>query len=251
MSAPGNPKRASPGARRAGSPADAPGLPAERAAKRSGTAVNGVYEKLRDMVLLFQIRPGERVNEVELAEQLGVSRTPLRTALHRLAAEDMLGLVPNRGFYGRQLRRQEVFDLYELRNAIEQRAIALAAARASEQDIARLRADWLSAMDRAGGLDTHSLVIEDERFHVGLALLSGNQEMGKTLQAINARIHFVRWIDMETRRDAIYEEHLRILDAVQARDRGRCQDLIESHISHRMDEIVQVIQAGVIRLYAT
>lgn len=223
---------------------------ASKAGKRAGVTVNDVYERLKEMVVRFEIRPGERLNEVELAEALNVSRTPLRTALHRLVAENMLNVVPNRGFYIKQLARQEVFDLYELRNALECAAIAHAVKRAKDEDIAALRADWTTVMTNSAGFEAHQLVIEDERFHVALARLSGNAEMAGSLHAINARIHFVRWIDLESNRDALYEEHLSILDALAARDRDRCLALVDTHISRRMEEIVSVIQAGVIRLYA-
>lgn len=220
------------------------------AGKRTGETVSDVYERLKEMVVRFEIRPGERLNEVELADRLTVSRTPLRIALHRLVAENMLNVIPNRGFYVKPLERQEVFDLYELRNALESAAIAHAVVRARDEDIAAVRADWQAAMARANTLETHRLVLEDERFHVALARLSGNHAIANTLQSINARIHFVRWMDLEARREDLYEEHLHILDALAARDKARCLEIVNAHISRRMEEIVHVIQAGVIRLYA-
>ncbi|MBD1552678.1 GntR family transcriptional regulator [Pseudomonas typographi] len=219
--------------------------------KRAGQTVNDVYRRLKEMVILFQIRPEERVNESELANALGVSRTPLREALHRLVAENMLTMVPNRGFYGRKLQRQEVFDLYELRAALERSALALALGRASDQAIAELRGAWTAVMANAQHLSTLELVREDEHFHVRLAQLSGNQEMANALDAINARIRFFRWIDLEERREALYDDHLAILDALAQRDAPACAALIEEHISQRMEDIVSFIQAGVLRLYAT
>lgn len=219
-------------------------------AKRSGLTATDVYHQLKEMVILFKIRPEERVNESELAASLGVSRTPLREALHRLVAENMLTLVPNRGFYGRKLVRQEVFDLYELRNALEMAAVALALERASDQAIAALRQSWTEVMELAPQRSTLDLVLEDEAFHVALAQLSGNQEMANSLRAINARIRFFRWIDLEERRAQLYDDHLVILDALQRRDAAACARLVNEHIAQRMEDIVSFIQAGVVRLYA-
>jgi DNA-binding GntR family transcriptional regulator len=224
--------------------------PAKEAVKRSGLTATDVYHQLKEMVILFKIRPEERVNESELAAALGVSRTPLREALHRLVAENMLTLVPNRGFYGRKLVRQEVFDLYELRNALEMSAIALALERASDQAIESLRSSWTEVMALAPQRSTLELVLEDEAFHVALAQLSGNQEMANSLRAINARIRFFRWIDLEERRAELYDDHLVILDALQKRDASACATLVREHISQRMEDIVTFIQAGVVRLYA-
>lgn len=223
---------------------------AKESIKRSGLTATDVYRTLKEMVILFKIRPEERVNESELAAALGVSRTPLREALHRLVAENMLTMVPNRGFYGRKLVRQEVFDLYELRNALEMAAIALALERASDEAIHALRDSWTGVMVHAPQRSTLELVLEDEAFHVALAQLSGNQEMANSLEAINARIRFFRWIDLEERRTELYDDHLVILQALLERDAPRCAELVREHISQRMEDIVSFIQAGVVRLYA-
>lgn len=227
------------------------GEPVRESVKRSGLTASDVYRTLKEMVILFKIRPEARVNESELAASLGVSRTPLREALQRLVAENMLTWVANRGFYGRKLVRQEVFDLYELRNALEMAAIALALERASNEGIQALRDSWIGAMNNAAQRTTLELVLDDEAFHVALARLSGNQEMANSLEAINERIRFFRWIDLEERRAQLYDEHLVILDALQLRDRAQCAMLINEHISQRMEDIVSFIQAGVVRLYAS
>lgn len=224
--------------------------PAKESVKRSGLTATDVYHQLKEMVILFKIRPEERVNESELAASLGVSRTPLREALHRLVVENMLTLIPNRGFHGRKLVSQEVFDLYELRNALEMSAISLALERATDQSIEALRQYWINVMALAPQRTTLELVVEDEAFHVALAQLSGNQEMANSLATINARIRFFRWIDMEKRRVELYDDHLVILDALQQRDAAACASLVSEHISQRMEDIVAFIQAGVVRLYA-
>jgi DNA-binding GntR family transcriptional regulator len=223
---------------------------APREPRRAGLTVNDVHRRLKEMVIVFKIRPGERVNEGELAEQLGVSRTPLREALHRLVAENMLTMVPNRGFYGRRIECQEVFDLYELRNGLELTAINLALVRARDEDITSLRRLWTDVMHNVQQMPIQQLVAEDEHFHVSLARLSGNQELVKSLQAINARIHHFRWSDLEGKGDALGDDHLALVDALLKRDGVMCRDLINGHISHRMEEIVQFIQSSVVRIYA-
>ena len=91
--------------------------------RKARDIVNELYHQLKDIVVLYRIRPGERINELELAERFQISRTPLREALNRLAAENLLSFVPNHGFFVRQLDLQEIFDLYEVRAAIECAAV--------------------------------------------------------------------------------------------------------------------------------
>lgn len=223
----------------------------EKAPKRSGLTTQDVYAAVKELVISYEIRPEERVKEGKLAEKLGVSRTPLREALHRLVAENMLVMIPNRGFYGRKLQRQEVFDLYELRNSLEMAAINLAIHRASDEAIEALKKSWQAVMEVAHTRTALELAIDDENFHVALARLSGNEEMASALESINARIRFFRWIDIEERRQDFYADHVDILQALSNRDAAKCQELVSEHISQRMEDIVAFIQAGVVKLYAT
>jgi DNA-binding GntR family transcriptional regulator len=221
-----------------------------RQIRRSGMTVNDVHKRLKEMVITYQIKPGERINEGAVADELEVSRTPLREALHRLVAENMLTLVPNRGFYGRQLERQEVFDLYELRGAIELASVNLALQRANQDDLLRARNAWQGVMQRASILSTYQLLEADEQFHLSIARLSGNQEIANTLQAVNARIHYFRWSDLEGKSRAMEEEHLALLDGLLQRNAPLCSSIISGHVERRMEDIIQFIQRSVVRMYA-
>ncbi|PLZ00127.1 GntR family transcriptional regulator [Burkholderia sp. WAC0059] len=220
------------------------------APKRAGLTVNDLYAKLKEMAVLYKIRPGERVNEVELAERFSVSRSPLREALNRLVAESLLNFVPNRGFYVRELDRQDVFDLYEMRRSIESAAVLLAVSRAADKDVKALRRFWKEALKLKHSISNEELVAKDEEFHVRLVALSGNNEMVRCLYGINARIHFVRWIDIEQRGHDAFAEHLDILDALESREDARCRELVEAHVTWRMEEITRVVDAGVVKLYS-
>jgi DNA-binding GntR family transcriptional regulator len=210
------------------------------APKRTGLTVNDLYEQLKEMAVLYTIRPGERVNELELAEKFDVSRTPLREALNRLVAESLLNFVPNRGFFVRELHRQDIFDLFELRRSIEASAVQLAVERADIKDVRALRKFWKDVMKNKA----------EQAPAMRLVALSGNNEMVRSLYAINARIHFVRWVDLEQRGHDAFAEHLDILDAIEARDAKRCRELMETHITWRMEEIAKVVDAGVVKLYS-
>ncbi|MBR8129432.1 GntR family transcriptional regulator [Burkholderia ambifaria] len=217
---------------------------------RTGLTVNEIYEQLKQMAVLYKIRPGERFNELELAERFNVSRTPIREALNRLVAENLLVFVPNRGFFIRELEGKDVFDLFELRRSIETTAVTLACERASDNDIKTLRRFWKQVMKNAARMSSSELVVKDEQFHLELAALSGNAEIGRVLQGINARIHYVRWVDVDQRRNEAFTEHLEILDALAERDAARCAALTDTHIRWRMEEITRVVQASVVKLYA-
>jgi DNA-binding GntR family transcriptional regulator len=218
--------------------------------KRSGLTSNELYDRLREMAIHYKLRPGERINEMELSQLFSTSRTPLREALNRLVAERFLTFVPNRGFYGRAFDQQDIYNLYELRKSIETSAAMLALERATDADIAAVKAFWDDVSRKTASMPAQRLVSLDEEFHLRVVALSGNEEMVRALQAVNARIHFVRWVDLEGRKGGGYGEHRSLIKALAARDAPRCRAILDSHITRRMEEIVRVVQAGVVRIYA-
>lgn len=201
------------------------------------------------MAITFELQPGQRIGEVELAERFGVSRTPVRQALHRLAEEGLLTFTANRGFASRALDPKEVFDLYETRLAMESAIIGLVVERASEADLTRLQSFLDSSRAVSDQSATEDLVTLDERFHSQLAAMSGNGEMAQILSNINARIRFVRWIDMGNRRSATQRQHQALVDALKDRDADRGRAVIRSHIGLRMDQIIEAIREGYALIY--
>ena len=202
------------------------------------------------MAMTFEIRPGERVNEVELAKSLSVSRTPLREALNRLMVEGFLTRSRNRGFIGRPLDAKQVFDLYELRRALETSIVTIACERATAEDLAELERFVKASKDRPEDADAASLLALDEQFHERIARLTRNDELVQAVKSVNARIHYVRWIDMQNgRRRYTQQEHLRLVKALKERDAAAAASLIEGHISRRLDRIVDVIRMGYAEIY--
>lgn len=216
----------------------------------SESVVERVYEQLRDAAISFALLPGDRINEVELADRFGVSRTPLREALHRLTADGFLTLSPGKGFYQRPLDPKAAFELFEFRARLETSAIPLVIARATPEELAAI-GDFLdiSSAD-VPGRTIVDLVNLDERFHEQLIALSGNTEMTRVLRNVNGRIRFVRWIDMEGRRSFTQSEHKEILAAVLRRDAAGAMDLLSRHIERRLDQITASIREGFARIYA-
>ena len=216
------------------------------AADKVGAAV---YEALRAKAISHSFLPGERLNEGELAKELSVSRTPLREALNRLATEGFLRSVPGKGFFFRELDPKELFDLYELRAALETAAARLAAERASTGQVDALAAMVSDDVTREE-CTTAELIAQDEQFHRRLVALAGNSEMSRVLDNINARIQFVRWIDVgQPTRQAAHHTHKAIAQALRNRDADTCAHLLRKHIERRQDEIIEAAHARMAQLF--
>ncbi len=209
-----------------------------------------VYEQVKAMAVAYRLRPSERINEVELARQLGVSRTPLREALNRLAAEGFLVATVNRGYTMMPLDPQRVLTLYEYRAILEVGALRLACERASDAELAELHSFAQHSRDEIDD-DAHALRVLslDEQFHESIARLSGNDEMVRALRSLNERIRFVRWIDMQGRRSGTQAEHLRIMEHLRRREADAAATLMQAHIARRLDQIRDMIRTGFAEIY--
>lgn len=210
---------------------------------------SGVLSTLRDMAISYELKPGEKISEIELATRLGVSRTPVREALARLVNDGFLQPA-SRGFVRRALDVQETLDLYEARVAIESACLAMAIERATDAEIAEAAAYLKKSRDVPQGTSVQRLVELDEGFHLRIADMARNAEMRRMLVNLNERIRFIRWIDMENvGRDSTQKEHRAILKALKARDAGLSGRLLREHIGLRQDQIVDAITRGLAKIY--
>ena len=215
--------------------------------KRAGNMANMVHERLRSMIIEFQLRPGERLNEMQLTEMLKVGRTPLREAINRLLVEQLVEFCPNRGFFIRQVDVKEIEDLFEMRGIVEVSAVRLVVNRAQDFDIESLADHWSAVLQDYTGYDPDDLVSQDAMFHERLASLSGNTALLGSVRGINSRIHFVRWADLHgDERKRTFEEHAAILAAIAARDADRAADLMLRHVTHRAGGLRRAIADGLL-----
>lgn len=210
---------------------------------------SGVFDTLRHMAISYQLKPGEKVSEIELAQRLGVSRTPVREALARLVNDGFL-LPATRGLVRRPLDVQETRELYEARVAVECACLGLAIARATEAEIAEAAAYLDRSQRMPPDTPVEQLVELDESFHLRIADMARNAELRRVLVNLNERIRFIRWIDMEkVGRDSTQKEHRAILRALKARDAGLSERLLREHIGLRQDQIVEAITRGLAKIY--
>ncbi|NIJ14272.1 DNA-binding GntR family transcriptional regulator [Saccharomonospora amisosensis] len=202
-----------------------------QAATTSGRAVDA----LRELILKGEFRAGSRLGEVELAARLGVSRTPVREALSRLAAEGLVELVPNRGARVSSWTVAELEGVFDLRTSLEPRLTALAAKKASDTDVDDL-AELATAMVEIGSpgprQDLDTLVPLNREFHQRLATLANHPALASALaNAVHVPIvlrNFHTYDDASLRRSLAH--HVEIVDAVRAGDPEWAQAVMTAHI---------------------
>lgn len=224
----------------------------ETETKRSADGSERAYNTIRKLLIEFKLKPEERINEVHLSRMLGVSRTPIREALNRLASEGFVSLTPNRGFFVRSLSTEGLLDLYELRSIIECAAFRLMCDRADDDQIDRLRSYWDAIVDSYRDHHPDVILAEDEGFHLLIAELSGNPELVNQLSAINARIRFIRRIQIEHRTHDKRQvaSHSSIVDAAVRRDVEGGVELLRQHIEMTVSATQQALKDALLKVFS-
>lgn len=199
------------------------------------------YTAIRRMVLLGEFPFGQRMAEEALAEQLQLSRTPVREAFARLHADRLLNRYADGGYYVAEPDLLDLRDLYELRLTLELRGITRAAESGVQHDrstLEALHARWL-AIKEAPPEPDGSFIELDESFHVTLNRASGNLVLTETLENVNVRIRPVRMHDFldADRIELSIVEHLEIVEAVLEGDLPLAGERLRQHIGISLDVV--------------
>ena len=219
--------------------------------RRPADSADRAYRQIRKQLIEFKIRPEERINEVHLARALELSRTPVREALNRLASEGFVLFRPNRGFYFRSLDIGDLLDLFEMRMIVETGAFALLCARVDDEGLTRLRTYWEDAKLRYARKDGDEILDLDEGFHILMAELSGNPEIVRNLHGLNARIRFIRRVQIEHSPHDLLDSHNRIVDAAGRRAADEGVALLKAHISMTVADAQAALKEALLQLFVT
>jgi DNA-binding GntR family transcriptional regulator len=207
-------------------------------AGRTSLAQNA-YDRIKEDIFEFRMAPGQRYSEQQLADHLGISRTPLRFALHVLAHEGHLQRLDGHSCWQvTPLDLAYYEDLYEFRTSIETLAIRLLCSREPTAALSDLSAFW-SVPESKRTADGQRVAQEDETFHRTLVELAGNREMLRTFVQLTERIRIIRRLDFidPKRIQAAYDEHKAILRTLLARKADRAEMLMKAHIHASRVEI--------------
>jgi DNA-binding GntR family transcriptional regulator len=199
---------------------------------RADSVVDLAYGRIRALVLEGEILPGTRLGQVELAERLGISRTPVREALRRLAGEGLAEFVPNRGYRAAGLGLDGVRRRLEVRLLLEPGVARLAAERRTDDDLAALHAAVAREEQAATRVAAHDA---SRDFHLALARATRNPELVSVLESlwimeIGRRLLAARSVEGEWR-DADVAEHRAITAAVAEHDGDRAASLMLTHVT--------------------
>jgi len=222
------------------------------AAANSSTFSAPIVATLKERIINWQYPPEHRLTEDGLCREFGVSRSPVREALRVLATNGFVRRMDNRGYAVRQVKLNELEELYDVRLALELFAVETLAVRgAAADELAAMAATW-HAVRRQPRQNVEQLAELDARFHEGLATLVGNKALLQQLQAINERLLVFRMIDFAKtdRVENTCGQHLAILERIAAGDASGARAALRRNVEDGRNIVGNSIKEALARAYA-
>ncbi len=195
-----------------------------------------VFNTLRKAILTGQLKPGERLMEVHLANRLGVSRTPIREAIRKLELEGLVIMIPRRGAEVARITEKSLKDVLEVRRALDALSVELACERITKEDMERL---WA-----AKGKDASIIAKADVALHDIIVEATGNLRLTQLVNNLSEQMYRYRfvYIKEESKHDMLVAEHREIYESIASRDRERAARAAKLHIDNQEKSIIRQIR---------
>lgn len=208
---------------------------------RASALADQAYAVIRDAILSHQLPPGTRLSVPDLARRLGISRSPAREAITRIAHEGLATVEPHRGAVVADIRSEDLVEIYALREVLEGLACRLAATQLDDEDVAELRQLLDEHEQAVAAGDTERHYDLDQQFHAAIRDLAGNSRLIESLDRLQGQIRVAMYT---TRRSPggmpqALAEHRVILDALSTRDPARAETAARQHIARLLHELEQ------------
>lgn len=203
-----------------------------------------VFNTLRQAILKGELAPGERLMEIQLAEKLGVSRTPIREAIRKLELEGLVLMIPRKGAEVAKISEKSLRDVLEVRRSLEDLAIELACERMSEQEMVQLQAAQKAFKEAIARGNAMEIAQTDEHFHDVIYLGTYNDKLVQMLNNLREQMYRYRleYIKDEEKRQILVLEHAHILEALESRNMQEARKAAREHIDNQELTVSQNIK---------
>lgn len=204
-----------------------------------------IVDRLRDLIVDGELRPGQKIQEPELCERFGVSRTPLREALKALAAEGLVALLPNRGASVAQITLKEIHELFPIMGALEALAGALACEHITEGALKTIRREHDRMIQYFERGEWPGYIKANRAIHDALFAAAGNESLAALFRQLLVRTHAARFVatNSPARWEQSVEDHQKIIAALEKRDGKKLALLLAAHLQHKADTVIEAMRA--------
>lgn len=198
-----------------------------------------VANRVRDMIIEAVLEPGSRIDEAQLIQDLGVSRTPFREALRTLAAEGLVTIKPSKGAVVRKLTPKDVHSMLEVLSELEKLAGRLACERATDEEVDELVALHERMLEHYAERDRLPYYKLNQEFHSRLAALSGNEPLQEMQNNLQGRLKRIRYIGNESPDSwaGAVADHEDMINALRARDGEALAEAMWIHLQRTWERV--------------
>ena len=203
-----------------------------------------VFNTLRKAILTGELKPGERLMEIHLANRLGVSRTPIREAIRKLELEGLVTMIPRRGAEVAQITEKSMKDVLEVRRALDALCAELACDRISEEEMGKLEEACAGFEKATRTGDTTAIAKADVALHDIIVQATGNERLIQLINNLSEQMYRYRfeYIKDESRHDNLVEEHRIIYESIRAKDREAAAAAAKMHIDNQEKSVIRQIR---------
>lgn len=203
-----------------------------------------VFNTLRQAILRGELKPGERLMEIQLADRLGVSRTPIREAIRKLELEGLVLMIPRKGAEVAKISEKHLRDVLEVRRCLEELAVELACQRMDEEQVKKLEKAHETFIEAVKGKDMMRMAECDEAYHDVIYEGTGNQRLIQLLNNIREQMYRYRleYIKDAGKRQILVHEHEQILQAIRMHHVNEAKSAIREHIENQEITVSQKIK---------
>ncbi len=204
-----------------------------------------VFYTLRQAILKGELEPGERLMEMQLAEQLGVSRTPIREAIRKLELEGLVLMIPRRGAIVAKITEKDLRDVLEVRSSLERLSTELACERMHDETIAELKQAQEAFKEALNQNDITLQAQRDVEFHDVIYKATGNLRLIQMLNNLREQMYRYRleYLKHDLAHQTLIEEHEAIIEALSKRDKETATKIIVRHVYNQELTVMKKIQS--------
>ena len=203
-----------------------------------------VFNTLRQAILTGELKPGERLMEIHLANKLGVSRTPIREAIRKLELEGLVTMIPRRGAEVAQITEKSMNDVLEVRRAVDALCVELACERISDEELEHLRVACDEFAEQVKIKDVKKIAQADVALHNIIVEATGNQRLISLVNTLSEQMYRYRfeYIKDFTQHESLIEEHRVIYESIVKKDKKTAADAAKLHIDNQEKAIIAQIR---------
>ena len=203
-----------------------------------------VFNTLRQAILRGELKPGERLMEIQLANKLGVSRTPIREAIRKLELEGLVLMIPRRGAEVAEITEQNLRDVLEVREALEELSVKLACEHATQAQIEEMKQAAQVFKESLSGDDVTRIAEADVAFHDAINMATDNQKLIQILNNLREQMYRYRfeYIKDSSQHERLVEEHKVIYESIVKKDKETASHMAKVHIDNQKKAIIRQIR---------